>query len=519
MHRTKLRLPAVADRSENDEASAMRRQLALAQERLEDVTRLVSDWIWETNATATLTAVSARVTELLGRHPLELVGHPLLGLGAFVGTDPAPFGPDRRAPFRDQPFRMAHRDGSIRLFLLSGLPVFSATGEFTGFRGTARDVTAETAAWEEAAESRRCLAAAIDSISEGFSLFDAEDRLVLCNENFRAMLPHTQLEMGMTFADLLRAAIASGDLEPPASSEEWIERRLASRAENRPAFEMRVADGRWFKCSDRRTVDGSIVGVRTDITELKRRESALTAAKETAEIASRSKSEFLANVSHELRTPLNAIIGFTEMMRAEIYGPVGSDHYRSYLGDVLDSAQHLLGLINDILDVAKAEAGKLDIHEDEVDVERVINAAVRLVQERALKAAVSVSVEVPEGFPLLWADERKIKQVLLNLLTNSVKFTPAGGHIAVVARRELDGEAVIEVADTGIGIAPEDIPTALSPFGQVDSKLSRRYEGTGLGLPLSRAMVELHGGRLTLTSTVGVGTVVAVRLPAARVRA
>jgi signal transduction histidine kinase len=207
------------------------------------------------------------------------------------------------------------------------------------------------------------------------------------------------------------------------------------------------------------------------------------------------------------------------VMREGIFGPIGGEQYQEYLGDILDSANHLLEVINDILDIAKAEAGKLDLAEDEVDIYTVVGAATRLIQERAQRGDVAIRIQLPPGLPPLAADERKLKQILLNLLTNAVKFTPAGGTIAIVGGLAAEGDFVLTVTDSGIGIAAADISTALASFGQVDSKLARKYEGTGLGLPLTNAMVKLHGGELTIASVVGEGTTVTVRLPASRVLA
>jgi signal transduction histidine kinase len=503
--------------------AAHRQRLALAEERLDDITRLVSDWIWETDPELKLTFVSLRVTGVLGFHPRDLVGRSLLDIGSFFGEaaeGPPPLDPARRSPFRDLPFRIAHRDGTDRLFRLSSLPVFcSQTGAFLGFRGTARDVTVETEAWESAARSRAQLSEAIESISEGFSLFDHADRLVLCNSKFRAMFPNTAVVPGTSFETILREAVANADVRVAEGEREvWLERRLQLRSAPRASFEMQLGDGRWVKAGDRQTADGSTVGIRTDITELKNREQALLAAKELAEVASRSKTDFLANVSHELRTPLNAIIGFSEIMRDEIFGPIGSPQYRAYLRDVLDSAHHLLDVINDILDVTKAEAGKLDLDEAELEVSHLVASAMRLVQERAERAALTLRSDIAANMPLILVDERKMKQVLLNLLSNAVKFTPAGGTVEVAVRLAEDGGLLIEVVDTGIGIAEADIAVALSPFGQVDRQLNRKYEGTGLGLPLSQALIDLHGGRLSLASRVGKGTTVTIHLPAVRVR-
>jgi signal transduction histidine kinase len=243
----------------------------------------------------------------------------------------------------------------------------------------------------------------------------------------------------------------------------------------------------------------------------------LRAAKEAAEAASRSKTEFLANVSHELRTPLNAIIGFSELMLNGARGPIGNADYRGYLKDIFDAGTDLLRLINEILDLSKAEAGKLELLEDTVDVENVIQTVTRLVGPKADTAGLSLTTDLPEPSPLLFCDRLKLKQILLNLLSNAVKFTEPGGKIEISMGIEPERGLFIAVQDSGIGIARADIPRVLQPFVQVDSALSRTHNGTGLGLPLAAAMIELHGGKLVIESEPGRGTTVSAFFPAARI--
>jgi signal transduction histidine kinase len=240
----------------------------------------------------------------------------------------------------------------------------------------------------------------------------------------------------------------------------------------------------------------------------------LQVAKLGAEAANRAKSEFLANMSHELRTPLNAIIGFSEVLKSQVFGPL-SERYQSYAGDIFSSGSHLLGLINEILDLSKLEAGQFELHEAEMDLTVVINASIRIVEPQAEKGHVRLSARVEEGLPPLRADERRIRQVLINLLSNAVKFTPEGGRVRISCLRHGAGVG-ISIADTGIGMAQDDIPKALEPFGQIDSKLARKYEGTGLGLPLAKHLVELHGGTLGIESRVNAGTTVTILFPPVR---
>jgi signal transduction histidine kinase len=246
-------------------------------------------------------------------------------------------------------------------------------------------------------------------------------------------------------------------------------------------------------------------------------ERRLIAAKETAEEASRAKTTFLATMSHELRTPLNAIIGFSEIMRDELLGPLGKPQYKTYAEDICQSGSHLLSLINDLLDLSKAGAGKIDLAEEESEPRSLIESCLRLVETRARRNNVHLQNMIGSPLPRIYADRRRLKQILLNLLANAVKFTPSHGTVTVRTRRDAQGFH-IEVADTGVGIAADDIPKVMLPFGQVDSVISRRAEGVGLGLPLSKVLAELHGGRLSIESQLGKGTTVSLILPPARVR-
>ncbi len=292
-----------------------------------------------------------------------------------------------------------------------------------------------------------------------------------------------------------------------------------------------------FPISDIENKVVAIGAIHTDITERKRVEDKtsnsnarlerktheleetmeyLAHARDRAEAADHAKSEFLAMMSHELRTPLNAVIGFSEIMKTEALGPIGSTKYREFADDIYVSGQHLLELINDILDLSKIESGKSRLCKDEIDIAELVDSVITLVRESARKNAIEIELDCAANLPNMLADRRKIKQILANLLSNGIKFTPPGGKISLRAWCDPDSGHGFRITDTGIGIAPEDVPKALAPFQQIDSKLGRKHEGTGLGLPLTKALVELHGGTLVIESEVGVGTAVTLCFPADR---
>jgi len=263
--------------------------------------------------------------------------------------------------------------------------------------------------------------------------------------------------------------------------------------------------------------DRMVLLMARDISDHRRSETSLREAKEQAELANRTKSQFLANMSHELRTPLNAIIGFSEIIADDAFGPEGLPMYAEYARDIRDSGRHLLNVINDILDYSKIDSGKMELSDDINDIGEIISASIRVVIGRAESAGVQVRQSVHESLPPLVADAQKLKQILLNVLSNAVKFTESGGSVTVSAGLADDGGVDIQVVDTGIGMSEAEIALAFQPFAQVESTLNRKYEGTGLGLPITKSLTELHGGRLDIDSTPDVGTRVTVHLPASRI--
>ncbi|HEV2676279.1 MAG TPA: ATP-binding protein [Aliidongia sp.] len=369
-----------------------------------------------------------------------------------------------------------------------------------------------------AEEAEERLRNALDALSEGFLLWDSEDRLVLCNDAAHVLDPDpgSKVEFGQSFGELLDDRLERGLIPTAIGREpEYRNARLISHLNPGMPIEFETAEGQILRVVERRTTEGGIVTLRSDVTAQRQLERALIEARQEAEAGSRAKSEFLASMSHELRTPLNAVIGFAELIHGEMLGNDAAAYarYREYAGDIRDSGSHLLGLINDILDFSKTEAGELQLIQDPVDLNELIDSAVRMLKPRAERAGILLNTRIPSNLPPVLGDGMRLRQILLNLMSNAIKYTPEAGHVSVSVE-STEGGVLIKVADTGIGIAPEDMSTVLEPFRQIDNDLNRRNPGTGLGLPLTKRLVELHQGVLELESRVGHGTTAVVRLPA-----
>jgi two-component system cell cycle sensor histidine kinase PleC len=393
---------------------------------------------------------------------------------------------------------------------------------FTSILGVALDVTDERYAEHRAQQAERRLSDAISAVSEAFVLWSRSERLLMCNANFREVF---NIEARLLKPGAPRPAVEQV-MAMAIKSRHAVPNRLG-------AWEIELYDGRWIYLSERPTADGGAVVTAADISALKRQETDLKlnqvrleenaralaelaekhrTASATAESASKAKSEFLANMSHELRTPLNAIIGFSDIMQREMYGPLGDPRYKEYSSDILSSGQHLLALINDILDMSKIEAGKMSIRPEPVDLLEIIEDTVRLVRTRADSGGLTVQIDIPNDLPEVEADYRALKQILLNLLSNAVKFTPRGGRVTVSTALEPNGRVRVSITDTGIGIAEDDLGRLAKPFAQIENQHSKTVQGTGLGLALTKSLVERHDGVLDIKSQPGVGTTVSFTL-------
>jgi PAS domain S-box-containing protein len=501
-----------------------------SERRIRDFAEAASDWFWEIDRELCFTYMSDSVNAPTSAFARDFLGKRITEV-RLPGLDQVDWAPlleiqMARRPFRNFRLRRIARDGAVRHLSLSGVPIFDAEGGFLGYRGIGRDITAEVAAearagaaQKELGEKTQLLQATLENIQQGLMVIDHELRIKAWNDRVLALLdvPRDAVCVGRPIQDVTRIIAARGEFGPCDLDAE-IDRRMDElRRLDPPVRERRRPDGTVIELRHVGMPDGGFLITYTDITERKRVEADLRRARDEAELASRSKTEFLANMSHELRTPLNAVIGFADVLSGEVFGPLGDHRYQEYAGDIRDSGLHLLTLINDVLDVAKIEHGTVDLADEILDADAVVHSCVRLMRERAAAAGVTLAARLAPDLPALRADRRRLKEILINLLSNAVKFTPAGGQVTVAAAADERG-CQISVIDTGIGIAAEDIETALRPFGQIDSRLARRYQGTGLGLPLAKAMAELHGGGLELESAPGRGTTATLRLPLERVR-
>ncbi|MGO9632061.1 MAG: ATP-binding protein [Xanthobacteraceae bacterium] len=440
----------------------------------------------------------------------------------------------------DHAFRMRHADGRW-LWLRVRCELARQEGE-TGphLIGIAVDVSEQKHLVERTTAADLRLRDAIETIPEAFVLWDADNRLALCNSNFQELhrLPDSAVVAGTPYETVVAAGTRP------------IVRTTSINEDGQPqgarTFEAQLTDGRWMHISERRTKDGGYVSVGTDITKVKQHEQKLIEGekrriatindlrhsqqalerqtgeladlaekyaeeKTRAEEANQAKSNFLANMSHELRTPLNAIIGFSEIMESGMFGPLGAAKYTEYSRDIRESGQYLLDVINDILDMSKIEAGSVHFSPETVELDQILADSLRVVGGRASEKRLTLNSRIAPGITL-HADRRALKQIALNLLSNAVKFTPDGGAVTIRGRTR-GGRLTIAIEDNGIGIPKEALHKLGRPFEQVESQLTKRHQGSGLGLAIAKSLVEMHGGAMRIRSVLGSGTTVVVRLP------
>jgi two-component system cell cycle sensor histidine kinase PleC len=399
-------------------------------------------------------------------------------------------------------------------------PVFNEAGEVVYIDVIAQPAKADDTALQRERDDALMLLTSIFEVSEvGIIVTDHHRRIIKVNDSFVRIYGWDRNHIiGRDIIDLL----AEDEREHAQENyDEFIKSGIRSSGE----VKVSRADGSianvlytsaTLELSQKRRFQVTTV---MDITARKQMESSLRFAKEQADIASQAKSSFLANMSHELRTPLNAILGFSEMIAKETFGALGHKKYAEYIDDIHMSAQHLLEIINEVLDMSKIEAGRVELDEHEIDVPALITSVTRIMSSRAFSLGLEIKEHIQERLPAFYADPRLVRQILINLITNAIKYSEKSGTIDVTAHVLANGNFQIIVADHGVGIPKDRIREAMEPFGQVyDPRQTHRAQGTGLGLPLARAMARLHDGTLELESDVGIGTSVMVTFPRRRVR-
>jgi len=377
-------------------------------------------------------------------------------------------------------------------------------GSMTVMQHSIRDMMGRETALRLSAENR--LADALETSREGVMLVAPDGTVAMANGTMREFFPAVadKLVPGISFDTVL--GLIEQQMNPTQGAGEDI-----------PASgyaELELADGRWLRMTANATREGGTIIFLSDFTAIKDREESLRRAKLEAEAANAAKTRFLTNMSHELRTPLNAIIGFSEIISGQLFGKLGHERYLDYSYDILRSGRHLLSVINDVLDLSKSESNRLVLESKPVDMRYVLKDCVAMMREQCSAAGHTLVAPIPDHEILMTGDAAKLRQIFLNLLSNAIKFTERGGTISMSIAEAAD-EIAVSVSDTGIGMDPEDVDVAFQPFAQVDNRLERRYEGTGLGLPLTKALVDLHRGAIRIDSARGHGTRITITFPRA----
>ncbi len=532
------------------EMTQAKEALRIEQERFKELAEIASDWFWETDAQHRMTTVVA---------PVEKIGMSLDIMRGKTRWEMANADPekeanwaehladlDARRPFRDFRYSVElqndhdvyHRvsgqsvlndagqvlgyhsfrrnDGNRRHFSASGHPVYDARGGFVGYRGMAREITEEVIVQEQARAAHQRLLDAIESLPESFVLYDAEDRVVLCNSASYNKLPwcKTPVEPGMKYEHMMQEIAYAGLVaEARGREEEWIRESVEKHRNPAGPREIQRSDGSWLLITERKTSDGGIVAIRMDITKQKRAQIDREEAIKRAEEANRAKSNFLANMSHELRTPLNAIIGMSEMMSLKIFGPINVPRYEGYVESISIAGRHLLELVNDILDISRIESGNYTFSPQTIQPLAIIEDCRRLILEQPGREHADLVVDVEDPLPDIQSDIRAVRQILLNLMGNAIKFTPLDKKIWLRSA-STDAYVAISVVDSGPGIADRDLDRIIRPFERADQNAYlARDDGLGLGLAICNTLAEGLGGELIIDSELGTGTTVTLRLP------
>lgn len=495
------------------------------QERqFRDFAEVSSDWFWETDAEHRITYMSRTSEKVTGYKVEEHIGK---ARTEVAGMDPISedwkqhlAAIENRREFRNFVYRRLGPTGQILYISTSGKPIYDENGVFVGYRGVARDVTAErTAQIEiETAKERYDLAVRHAAIWD----WDLKQDQVFFSPQWCVYLGYSEAEFQKITAESIARLIHPDDREQYLATLRYHIERPGTLYESEHRFQTKTGDYRWFYARGQALADDTgtparMVGIIVDISKQKDAEAQKAQALDAADRANNSKSEFLANMSHELRTPLNSIIGFSDVLSQEMFGRLGNTRYVEYSKDIRGAALHLLSLINELLDISKIEADQMSLRERILPLAEIVDGAMGMLKGTESPESAEILDMIGRSEITLRCDERMMKQVLINLLSNALKFTPSDGTIRLLTRDTEDGGVRIIVEDTGIGIPVEEISRLFTPFGQVDSAAHVAKDGTGLGLYLSKRIMELHGGDLSIESHgKGTGTIATCTLPAWR---
>lgn len=486
------------------------------EERFRDVAEVAADWIWETDAELRFSYFSDRVEEAIGVPKSVFLGRTRADIAHIEDTESwqrhlADIA--GRRPFLGFEYAFRHPNGGISFFRLNGKPVFDAAGRFLGYRGTGSDVTEEVTARRQVAEKTALLETIFETMTQGISVVDEHLNMAAFNRRFLDLMdfPADRFQRGDPYSAFVRFDAERGAYGDGAVDDIVVNALAGARHVTQGTSERVRPNGTILEVTDHPLPGGGFVTTYTDVSERRRAARSLQSAMVAAETANHAKSAFLANMSHELRTPLNAVIGFADLMAEERFGPLGQ-RYAGYARDIRHSGEHLLAVINDILDITRVEAGKIQLTIEPVSPHNVVDDCFRMIRKRALEAGVKLHNEIPMDAPPIPADPQRLRQVILNLAGNAIKFSPSGSDVTVHFLDDERGRG-LEIVDHGIGIPEHQIAEAFEPFAQVHAGFDRNYEGAGLGLPLVRRFMELHGGSVEIRSEINAGTTVAVRFP------
>ncbi len=480
--------------------------------RLDAYLAAAADFTWEADAGGRITAVSPSAAAVTRRMAAQILGRSWQAVGQ---TEPLPEPPQA---FRDHPLLIQGPGDGSQMVLLSAVPFAEPDGTASAYRGIGRVVPAATLAVSDT-EAAQAMAM-LEALPDGLLVLDGQGRIAFANGPASALLETTAETLrGHRFASLLtrdartqiRSAIARldrGEFDPLLNDGREIAFITGKGSTRSLLLTFRPLD---------LTAGPAFCVLLRDMSAWRAVEAELKRARDDAEAANRQKSEFLAKVSHELRTPLNAIMGFAEIMRDERLGPVNNPRYLGYLGDIHHSGQLLLSLINDLLDLSKVEAGKMELKPENVDIGQLIKRCVNLMTPAAEAAHVTLEITLAGHLPAIVADERSVEQIILNLLSNAVKFTDAGGRVRVTADFDAEGGVSLHIRDTGIGMSATDLERALEPYQRAENATVLGKPGTGLGLPLAKALAEANRAEFRIASSPRAGTSIEIRFPSAQV--